>query len=166
MIPPILCYSWSNFDAAVAQAQTSGQDILYTVYATPQWASSNPTDTNCSRGTAFPPGSCDPPNDIDAAPGSGLGDGTNLHFRDFVTAITTHVGPGVVKYWEVWDEPNVSHSWRGTNAQLLRLAKDTYNLVKARRFRRIDYESRPMWEKASPSNFQFIWQPAEASMST
>jgi uncharacterized repeat protein (TIGR01451 family) len=124
------CYSWSSFDAAVAQAQTSGQDILYTVYATPQWASSNPTDSNCSRGTAFPPGSCDPPNDIDAAPGSGLGDGTNLHFRDFMTAITTHVGPGVVKYWEVWDEPNVSHSWRGTNAQLLRLAKDTYSLVK------------------------------------
>ena len=129
--PTNTCYSWTSLDAAIAQARTTGQDILYTIYATPTWASSNPSDTTCSRGSAFPLGSCDPPSDIDAVRGSGLGDGTNQHFRDFLTAITSHLGPGVVTYWEVWDEPNVSHAWKGTNEQLVRLAKDTYDIVKS-----------------------------------
>jgi uncharacterized repeat protein (TIGR01451 family) len=127
--PTSTCYTWSSLDSAIAQAQASGQDILYTVYSTPTWASSQPTDASCTRGN-FPPGSCDPPNDIDAIPGSGLGDGTDLHFQNFLTAMMSHVGAGKIKYWEVWDEPNVSHSWRGTNAQLVRLAKDTKSVVK------------------------------------
>lgn len=127
--PTNSCYAWSTLDSAISQAQLTGQDILYTIDATPTWASSNPTDTSC-QSLAFPAGSCDPPNDIDAVPGSGLGDGTNQHYRDFLTAITAHVGPGVISYWEVWNEPNVSHSWRGTNNQLVRLAKDAYDIVK------------------------------------
>ena len=128
--PTNSCYMWTNLDASIAQAQSTGQDILYTIYSTPTWASSAPTDTSCTRGTSFPPGSCDPPNDIDAVPGSGLGDGTNLHFDNFLNALMSHVGTGKVKYWEVWDEPNVAHAWRGTNAQLVRLAKDTYTIMK------------------------------------
>jgi uncharacterized repeat protein (TIGR01451 family) len=130
--PTNACYVWGAFDSAISEAQTSGQDILYTIYATPSWASSNPTDTTCSRGPAFPPGSCDPPNDIDAVLGSGLGDGTNQHFDNFLTALMTHVGPGKILYWEVWDEPNVAHEWKGTNNQLLRLAKDTFSIIKGR----------------------------------
>jgi uncharacterized repeat protein (TIGR01451 family) len=125
------CYSWSNFDSWISQAQASGQDILYTVYSTPTWASSQPNDKNCVRGSSFPPGSCDPPYDIDAVLGSGLGDGTNKYFQDFLNAMMSHVGPGKIKYWEVWDEPSVARAWKGTNAQLVRLAKDTYNIVKA-----------------------------------
>ena len=124
------CYLWSDFDTWVSQAQASGQDILYTIYSTPTWASSQPGDTSCVR-ASFPPGSCDPPNDIDAVPGSGLGDGTNKHFQDFMNAMMSHVGAGKIKYWEIWDEPNVAHAWKGTIAQLVRLAKDTYGIVKA-----------------------------------
>jgi uncharacterized repeat protein (TIGR01451 family) len=125
------CYVWSSFDSWVSQAQASGQDILYTVYSTPTWASSKPTDKFCVRGSSFPAGSCDPPNDIDAVPGSGLGDGTNRHFQDFLNAVMSHVGAGKIKYWEVWDEPSVARAWQGTNAQLVRLAKDTNSIVKA-----------------------------------
>lgn len=129
--PTNSCYVWTNFDSWMSQAETSGKDILYTVYATPTWASSLPNDTTCVRGTSFPAGSCDAPNDIDAVLGSGLGDGTNKHFQDFLTAMLNHVGPGKIKYWEVWDEPNVAHAWKGTTAQLVRLAKDTNTVVKA-----------------------------------
>ena len=125
------CYAWSNFDSWVSQAQASGQDILYTVYSTPTWASSRPSDNSCVRGSSFPAGSCDPPNDIDAVLFSGLGDGTNRHFQDFLTAMMNHVGAGKIKYWEVWDEPSVARAWQGTNAQLVRLAKDTNTIVKA-----------------------------------
>jgi uncharacterized repeat protein (TIGR01451 family) len=125
------CYVWNNLDSWISQARASGQDILYTVYSTPTWASSQPTDSSCVRGTAFHKGSCDPPNDIDAVLGSGLGDGTNKHFQDFLNALLSHVGPAKIKYWEVWDEPSVARAWRGTNAQLVRLAKDTNTIVKA-----------------------------------
>lgn len=128
--PTNACYVWNSFDTDMSQARAGGQDILYTILSTPTWASSNPTDTTCKR-QYFPLGSCDPPNDIDAVAGSGLGDGPNLHFDDFMTALTTHVGPGVIKYWEVWNEPNVAQMWRGSNLQLVRLAKDTWNIVKS-----------------------------------
>jgi uncharacterized repeat protein (TIGR01451 family) len=129
--PTNSCYVWSDLDTWVSQAQASGQDIMYTIYATPSWASSKPTDTSCSRGTSFPPGSCDPPADMDAVLGSGLGDGTNTYFRDFLNAMMSHLGAGKIKYWEVWDEPNVARAWKGTNAQLVRFAKDTYTIIKA-----------------------------------
>ena len=127
--PTNSCYVWTTLDSSISQAQGSGQSILYTIDSTPTWASSEPDDKTCAR-ASFPAGSCDPPNDIDAVPGSGLGDGTNLHFDDFMNAMMSHLGPGVIKYWEVWDEPNVAHSWKGTNDQLLRLAKDTQSIVK------------------------------------
>jgi uncharacterized repeat protein (TIGR01451 family) len=129
--PTNACYAWSDLDTWVSQAQASGQDIMYTIYSTPTWASSKPTDTSCVRGSSFPAGSCDPPNDIDAVPGSGLGDGTNKHFQDFLNAMMSHLGAGKIKYWEVWDEPSVARAWKGTNAQLVRLAKDTFAIVKA-----------------------------------
>jgi len=129
--PTNSCYVWTNFDSWMSQAETTGKDILYTVYSTTTWASSQPNDTSCVRGTSFPAGSCDAPNDIDAVLGSGLGDGTNKHYQDFLTAVLNHIGPGKIKYWEVWDEPNVAHAWKGTPAQLVRLAKDTNTVVKA-----------------------------------
>jgi uncharacterized repeat protein (TIGR01451 family) len=128
--PTNSCYAWSDLDTWVSQARAGGADVMYTIYSTPSWASPQPPDPFCVRGSSFPAGSCWPPADIDAVPKSGLGDGTNKHFQDFMNAMMSHLGPGKVKYWEVWDEPSVARAWKGTNAQLVRLAKDTNSIVK------------------------------------
>jgi hypothetical protein len=71
------------------------------------------------------PGTCDPPDDLNCD-----GTGTDQHFQSFLTALINHVGPGRIKYWEMWNEPTVAHEWNGAadcpntpNAQYLMLAR-------------------------------------------
>jgi hypothetical protein len=139
------CYQWQKFDSWLNLALSNGADVMFTLYATPSWASSRgsrcagagspdagctgPADLNCAFQTQNGPGICDPPSDIDAVPGSGLGDGTNKHFRDFVTALLQHAGPGKIRFWEIWNEPNISGEWTGSNAQMLRMARDARSIV-------------------------------------
>jgi uncharacterized repeat protein (TIGR01451 family) len=123
--PTNSCYTWSNFDYWMNLALSNGQDILYVVYWTPAWASSNPNDTNCAHGF-FTAGGCDPPNDLNPD-----GTGTDQHFIDFLTALMQHTGAGKIKYWGLWNEPNIIDEWTGTNAQLLRLGQDLRSTVLA-----------------------------------
>jgi len=144
------CYNWTKFDYETNLALSNGADVLFTTYATPTWASSRgarciafgvpdsgctgPPDRACAFQSQNGPGICDPPDDIDAVPGSGRADGTNQHFRDFITAVLAHAGPGVIKYWEVWNEPNINSEWNntvGTKAQLLRIAGDLRQIVQS-----------------------------------
>jgi hypothetical protein len=115
-------YDWKNLDSWIAKAQAGGQDIIYTIYSTPAWASSDPTAT-C---TGVHIGGCYPPRDLKSD-----GTGTNEHFQNFVTALMNHVGPGVIKYFEIWNEPNITTEWTGTNAQMLRMASDARTIIKA-----------------------------------
>jgi len=124
-------YYWADFDRWMARAESHGQDILYTLYTTPTWASTrgahtkNPNYT-CVYWDTSGPGACDPPNDLNAD-----GTGTDQHWKDFITAVTNHVGPGKIKYWEIWNEFNNNIEWTGTQAQMLRMAKDAYTIIKA-----------------------------------
>jgi hypothetical protein len=148
--PTSPCYQWTKFDYETNLALSNGADVLFTTYATPSWASSRggrciaagnpdpgctgPADRACAFQSQNGPGICDPPDDIDAIPGSGLADGSNQHFRDFITALLAHAGPGVIKYWEVWTEPNINSEWNnavGTQAQLIRIAQDLRQIVQA-----------------------------------
>jgi hypothetical protein len=114
-------YNWATLDKFTANAQTHGVDIIYTFLGVPQWASSNPNDTACNSWF----GSCDPPNDLNSD-----GTGSNAHFDTFVTKLAAHVGTSI-KYWEVWNEPNVvgyaNKSW--TSAQWVRMAKDARQII-------------------------------------
>lgn len=124
--PTNSCYTWTSFDSWINLALNNGQDVLYVVYWTPSWASSQPNDTSCASGHLqfFSPGGCDPPDDLAAD-----GTGSDQHFIDFLTAVLTHTGPGKIKFWNLWNEPNILAEWKGTTAQLLRLAKDLRNTV-------------------------------------
>src|SRR5258708_14422074 len=51
------------------------------------------------------------------------GSGTNQHWIDWVTAVVTRY-KGKISYYEIWNEPNNTAMWQGTNAQLVRLAGD------------------------------------------
>lgn len=117
-------YTWSRFDTWINTALAAGQDVLYTVYYTPAWASSNPTGY-CTQGS-LAAGGCYPPNDLNAD-----GTGTNQHFHDFITALMDHVGPGKIKYLEIWNEPNITGEWLGTDAQLVRMAQDASSIAKS-----------------------------------
>jgi len=114
-------YNWTTFDAWLAKAKNHGiNNLLYTFGKVPAWASTKPLDTTCNYG----PGECDPPKDLNAD-----GTGTDQHWKDFVKAIATHAA-GRVKYWELWNEPNILARWTGTNAQLVRMAADARTIIR------------------------------------
>lgn len=118
-------YDWTNLDGWLSLAAQNGvKDVLYVFGNVPPWASSNPGDQLCTSQDA-PPGSCDPPYDVNPD-----GSGTDQVWRDFVTAIVTHAA-GRIRYWEVWNEPDIPSEWNGTDAQLVRMAKDAYTIIKA-----------------------------------
>jgi Putative Ig domain len=116
-------YDWSLFDSWMSNVETYHQSFLYTIFSTPTWASSNPTDP-CT-GSFLPNGGCDPPNDLNAD-----GTGTDDHLKEFVGALIMHAGVGKIKYLEVWDEPNIPQNWTGTYAQLVRMTHDISQIAK------------------------------------
>ena len=107
-------YAWTNLDSSVAEAESNGADIIYTFGRTPSWATANGA---CTGSYA--------PNGCEEAP-------IEADWIAFVTAITTHVGPGHIKYWELWNEADLTGEyWNGTNAQLVQMAEDAYKIIKA-----------------------------------
>lgn len=116
-------FDFTALDNWIATAQANGLDVIYTFGEIPDWASSNP-GLVCGTSGA-PDGSCAPPSDV-----TSTGGGTDQHFKDFVTAIVTHVGTQI-KYWEMWNEPTVPGYWQGNNAQMLRMAQDAYGIIKS-----------------------------------
>jgi hypothetical protein len=83
-------------------------DVIYTIGKTPNFISSNPTDT-CS---GSPAGSCVPPTDITCT-GTSAGNtgGTDATFINFLQALWTHIAnngwdTGRQWYIEGWNEPN------------------------------------------------------------
>ncbi|MGH9431857.1 MAG: glycosyl hydrolase [Terriglobia bacterium] len=122
-------YDWTNLDSWLQLAQQYGMtDVLYTFAVVPPWASSNPNDLTCVSSYS-PPGSCDAPKDLNLD-----GSGTDLIWQNFVTAIVEHSLSSPyshIKYWEVWNEPDIPQLWNGTMAQTVRMAKDAYTIIKS-----------------------------------
>jgi len=86
----------------------NGFDVIYTIGKTPNFISSNPTDT-CS---GSPAGSCVPPTDVTCT-GTSAGNtgGTDQTFINFLQALFTHINnngwnTGRQWYVEGWNEPN------------------------------------------------------------
>ncbi len=118
-------YDFSVLDASLALAAQNGKtDFLYTFGSVPTWASSDPTDQSCVTAVR-PPGSCDPPYDLNPD-----GTGPDLLWKNFVTAVVTHAA-GKIQYWEMWNEPDVPTEWTGTMAQMARMAQDAYTIIKS-----------------------------------
>jgi len=106
-------YDFSRLDEWLSKAKASNTDVMFTVYATPSWASSRGVDSAspnncCAFLTQNGPGICDPPVDLNCD-----GTGSDQNFINFLTALVQHVGPGTIRYWELWNEPNVASEWNG-----------------------------------------------------
>lgn len=122
--PTNACYSnWATLDTYMAAAAANGQQVLFTAYYTPQWASSNPSDT-CQQSTAenITAGGCDPPNDV------GTGD---VHWTNFLTALYNHVTANGqhIDFWECWNEPNVPTEYNGQLSDLHTLCSDLRSTI-------------------------------------
>jgi len=116
------CYSWNtdtHFDDFMQKAIANGQQVLYTAYYTPAWAAQDPTDP-C--GQVLGPGGCEPPADVES--------GDN-HWKNFLTALYTHVHSigGRIKYWECWNEPNITTEYNGSMADLNTMCQDLHDTI-------------------------------------
>jgi Chitobiase/beta-hexosaminidase C-terminal domain len=49
----------------------------------------------------------------------------------FVTELVNHVGPGVIQYWELWNEANLTQQWRGSPSTLVAMAADAKAIIKS-----------------------------------
>ena len=112
-------YSWGTLDDWNSTTSGKGETLIYTVGATPSWASSKSNDASCDNNK----GSCDPPSDLNSD-----GTGTDQHFIDFITAAAKRYPK--ITYWEGWNTPHDIKQWTGTYAQLVRLTQDMNTYVK------------------------------------
>jgi len=89
-------YNWAVQDYAVVEANARGLHIYAGLGYTPTWASA-PGNANS------------PPID-------------NQDWYDYVYAAVSRY-KGSIKYWELWNEPNLGQFWNGTRAQFIELFK-------------------------------------------
>jgi len=115
------CFDWSHFDQWVPLATANGQQILYTAYYTPTWASSSPNAVCQPEGT----GGCFPPSDLTSNHDS--------HWKNFLAAVYKHATANQwhISYWECWNEPNVPSEWSGTLADLNTMCQDLHSTIHA-----------------------------------
>jgi len=131
-------YDWTLLDQRLSEAHLHGAEVLYDMGMTPVWAQcGTATASSCvqTSGCAFAgtsygagPGQCYWPSDLNLD-----GTGTNQHWKDWVTAVATHSvnsNTARIKYYEIWNEPNDWGFWRGSTAQLLRMAQDAACIIK------------------------------------
>ena len=110
--PTATTYDWSGLDARVAAAQARGAEIIYTLGGrTPQWASKRPNE--------FSP----------YGPGEAAEPRSDLIWQQWIAAITTRYS-GRIKYWEIWNEPDLAYFFTGTPATLSRLGRLAYAKIK------------------------------------
>jgi len=117
-------YDWTQMDSWIAMAQSQHLDVLYTFGDTPEFAGKIPTGkgVHCLTPTAY---SCSPPNDVNSD-----GTGTDADFSNFVTALVTRY-KGEIAYYELWNEPDCSCYFAGTQAQLVRMGKDAAAIIRS-----------------------------------
>jgi PKD repeat protein len=103
-------YNWSPLDTWVNRARQQNVELTYTFGRTPAWASSSPS-TSCN----YASGSCVAPANL-------------TNWDNFVSALVTRY-KGRIKYYEMWNEPNVPGYWKGTTAQMVEMTSRAANII-------------------------------------
>ena len=112
----------------VSGAQQYGYDIIYTIGSVPTFIASQCFGAGgdaCSNPTGWT-NTCCPPTDVNAD-----GSGTDATFKAFITALITNIGPGVIKYYELWNEQDSKNFWNGTIQQAVRMGQDAAAIIRS-----------------------------------
>lgn len=116
-------YNWRDLDTWISRAQAQHVDVLYTLGDTPKWAGSIPKGSPCGPVGSY---SCSAPSDVATD-----GTGTDKHFSDFMTALVERY-KGQIAYYELWNEPDCTCFWSGSQAQLVRMGKDAAAIIRSK----------------------------------
>lgn len=105
-------YDWSRLDSVVDYWYSRGVEMMYCLSPTPPWASARPSEAaSYEFGSAAEPSS-------------------NTYWTNWCQAVAERYN-GKIKYWEVWNEVNLSSFYSGTKAKLAELARLAYQTIKA-----------------------------------
>ena len=104
-------YWWNGLDAAIANANGQGKQILYVLGSTPKWAASN-----TKQGTY--------PNKGAASNPANMKD-----WKNWVTAVVKRYGTSIESY-QIWNEANLTTFWQGTPKQMAALTQAAYKIIK------------------------------------
>lgn len=105
-------YDFTRLDQYVAYAQSHHVQLTLSLAFSPTWASARPTEASVYG------------NDGAAAEPADFQD-----WRDYVTTVANRYNDKIF-YYEIWNEPNISLQYSGTEDQLIELTKEAYQIVK------------------------------------
>jgi hypothetical protein len=108
-------WNFERLDRDVALAQQHGVEMLFILKYVPTWASVRPNETGCCTPDAQKGNTAVPKNIED--------------WRNYVRTIAMRY-KGRVRYYELWNEPNVKRFYSGTVKQLVALNRAAYQVLK------------------------------------
>jgi hypothetical protein len=118
-------YSWTELDDWLDLiAAKQPRAAVYTIGWTPYWDAPSGTcqTINASDGSPCPP--------------TDLISSGSATFNSFISALVGHCSPNnhcvstYIKYFELWNEPDVSDRWTGTAAQLYQMMAPAVTIIK------------------------------------
>lgn len=104
-------FDWTALDLFVNTHFAAGRNIIHTLYGSPSWASARPAEPS-----AYGPG-------IAAEPSS-------LTFWDNYCAACATRYAGKIGYYEIWNEPNLTSFYTGTQTILSQMTRRANQIIK------------------------------------
>jgi len=105
-------FDWSALDDFVNVHRAAGRKIIHTLYGTPAWASARPGEAS-----SYGPGVAAEPANL-------------AHWDAYCAACATRYA-GRIDYYEVWNEPNLSGFYSGTQTILSQMVRRANQSIKA-----------------------------------
>jgi hypothetical protein len=104
-------WHFENLDKYVAMAAQHKVEIIAPLALSPQWASARPNEH-----AAYAPGNAAEPGNIE-------------DWKNYVRTVATRY-KGRIHIYEIWNEVNIKDFFSGTPMQMVRLAKEAYQIIK------------------------------------
>lgn len=105
-------WDFSRLDRYVAMAQLTKVELLLPLANTPQWAAARPLESS-----AYKPGNASEPANIE-------------DWRRYVKTLGERY-KGKIRYYEIWNEPNIKHHFSGSIEKLVELTCEASQILKS-----------------------------------